>query len=256
MNTQNGNVGIGGTNGSAAKLMSQSAGGTQLLLQNNLSNDYSRLQFRNANSSTTNRFWDVAGYIDGTSQNNDRLNFYNFGIGDVLSLSGSGAVGFLGNFGQPGQVLVSNGLNAPPTWQAAGGSNNLFIARATSISGDLVSGSVDVPGLVANFNLSAPARVEFNFRVRISNRGCFGCGDRRTFVELVQIIPGGVTAVGSLTVYTPNSEFGDGVSGPIVLDLPAGSYSYKVRLTNSIFGTATTYSSQEMGILTWKIWPN
>ncbi len=255
MNTQNGNVGIGGENSSAAKLMSQSLGGAQLLLQNNSGSDYARLQMRNGNSAATTRFWDIAGYIDPTTRNNDRLNFYNFGIGDVLLLSGSGAVGFLGNFGQPGQVLVSNGSNAAPTWQAAAG-NNLFVARATVNSPDLVSGNIDVPGLVANFNLSAPAKVEFNFRVRIANRGCFACNDRRTFVELVQLVPGNVTVIGAIPVYTPNSEFADGVSGPFVLELPAGEYSFKVRITGSIFGTATTYASRENGILTWQVFPN
>jgi hypothetical protein len=258
MNTQNGNVGIGGTNTSTAKLMSQSAGGVQLLLQNNLTNDYTRIQMRNGNSPATTRFWDIAGYIDGATRNNDRLNFYNFGIGDVLSLSGSGAVGFMGNFGQPGQILVSNGTNAAPTWQAAagGGNNNLFVARASANSADLVTGSVDVPGLVANFNLTAPAKVEFNFRVRINNRGCFACNDRRTFVELVQLISGGVTVVGSIPVYTPNSEMADGVSGPFVVELPAGNYSYKVRISTSIFGTATTYAQNTISILTWRIYPN
>ncbi|MDH3244832.1 MAG: hypothetical protein OEM26_09475 [Saprospiraceae bacterium] len=71
--------------------------GAQILLFEN-ENDYARFRITNSlfNSSTNNRFWDIAGKIgpDNTGLE-DRLNFYLNGVGDILSLRGvdNGRVG-------------------------------------------------------------------------------------------------------------------------------------------------------------------
>ncbi len=170
----------------------------------------------------------------------------------------NGALAVQGNLGAPGQVLTSNG-NAGITWNTIPGFYNQAVQ--TDISAPLANtgaAAVDVPGLVANFTLSSAARVVLNFRVTVQNSGCLACGDRRTFVQLVQNVVGGTVTNTSLALYIPNSEMATIVSGPIVLDLPAGTYSYKVNMERSIFGTATvraTNNNTSRGLLTWQIYP-
>ncbi|MBL7731035.1 MAG: hypothetical protein JNM88_07650, partial [Chitinophagaceae bacterium] len=67
---------------------------------------------------------------------------------------------------------------------------------------------------------------------------------------------GGTTDIATTTVYTPNGEIADGVSGPIEVNLPAGTYSYKISIAPSIYGAATVYARQQEGIFTWQIFPN
>ncbi|NNL80434.1 MAG: hypothetical protein HKO67_08080 [Flavobacteriaceae bacterium] len=52
-------------------------------------NDYSRLSFANSNG---NYFWTIAGY-NNPLLDNDRLNFYNSRLGDIVSITGDGKVG-------------------------------------------------------------------------------------------------------------------------------------------------------------------
>jgi hypothetical protein len=187
----------------------------------------------------------------------NQVGFYGIGTGwSFIMNTSTGAISFGGNPGLPGQALISNGTAGAPYWQGVGGGAP-FVARPTANSPDLgTSGQVDVPGMVANFTLTAPSQVIFNFKLSIANRSCLACGDRRTFIDLLQNIIGGTTKIATTTVYTPNGEIADGVSGPIVLDLPAGTYSYKIVITPSIYGAATVYARQAEGIFTWQIYPN
>ncbi len=192
-------------------------------------------------------------------QSDNQVGFYGSGTGfSFLMNTQTGAISFGGNAGQPGQVLTSNGSGGAPIWQGGVGGGKPFVVRPTANSPDVVNGGsrVDVPGLVANFTLSVPSQVVFQFKLSIASRGCVACGDRRTFIYLVQNIVGGTTDIATTTVYTPNYEFSDGVSGPMVLDLPAGTYSFKVSVGPSIYGTATVYARQQEGIFTWQIYPN
>jgi hypothetical protein len=50
--------------------------------------DYARLEFTNANTA---RKWHIAGFI-GTAVADDRLNFWNSAVGDILSIRGDGTV--------------------------------------------------------------------------------------------------------------------------------------------------------------------
>jgi hypothetical protein len=54
-------------------------------------------------------------------------------------------------------------------------------------------------------------------------------------------------------VYTENGELYDLDTAPIVLDLPAGTHSYKVVMQSSIVGTATVYAYK--GQLAWSYYP-
>lgn len=218
------------------------------------------------------RIRSLPGYTAGMWLNNDansaspafmgmlsdnEVGIYGLGTGwSFIMNTSTGAISFGGNPGLPGQALISNGTAGAPYWQGVGGGAP-FVARPTANSPDLgTSGQVDVPGMVANFTLTAPSQVIFNYKLSIANRSCVACGDRRTFIDLLQNIIGGTTKIATTTVYTPNGEIADGVSGPIVLDLPAGTYSYKIVITPSIYGAATVYARQAEGILTWQIYPN
>jgi hypothetical protein len=187
-------------------------------------------------------------------QDNSRVGFYGAGgIGWGFTMNtANGALAINGNYGTAGQVLMSNGSSAAPAWTYA--ASQFFVANQTGQSGDLgTTGEVDIPGLVANFTIAAPARVVMNVTLRLVNRGCFTCGDRRTLVALRQNVVGGVQLIEERVVYTPNSEYNDLSTGPIILDLGAGSYSYKVSLLPSVYGTATVYALK--GRLSWSFYP-
>ncbi|MCX6316304.1 MAG: hypothetical protein NTW29_03380 [Bacteroidetes bacterium] len=191
-------------------------------------------------------------------QTDNQVGFFGNGTGwSFLMNTTTGAVSFGGAEGVAGQVLTSSGSAGAPVWKTPG-DGKPFVVRPTVNSPDLgTSGQVDIPNMVANFTLTEPSQVVFNYKISIFNRGCVACGDRRTFVELYQNIIGGTIRIATATVYTPNAQFADAVSGPIVLDLPAGTYSYKLLLTAStVYGTATVFARQAEGIMTWQIFPN
>jgi hypothetical protein len=131
------NVGIGVTNPAAKLEIRHTSGLTNphLLLYDNQSTNYSRLQFQNSSGA---KYWTIAGYLHNTIDANSRLNFYHSVFGDVLILTGDGKAGiggvpterldvngninltgalkFNNSTGIPGQVLVSNGSSSN-TWQ-------------------------------------------------------------------------------------------------------------------------------------------
>ena len=84
---------------------SSGSNGPQLILDEDDKTDFARLRFRNS-WSTTNpgdiptftytrspRYWDIAGNANGLTMAEDRLNFYNSGFGDILTIRGNGNVG-------------------------------------------------------------------------------------------------------------------------------------------------------------------
>lgn len=242
-NTLNSNVGIGNNNPNVP-LAFGAVLGKKISLYPGATGDVgfgvagNRLQIFSDNPNA-----DVAIGYDAAGTFNERF-----------AVKPNGALAVVGNTGQPGQVLVSNGSGAAASWSNAVG--NFYFASQTAASADLTSSTVnpiDIPGLAANFTLAAPARVVFQFRVRVFNKGCFGCGDRRTFVTLFQNISGGTSEVKVLPLYTPDGQFDYVVSGPIPVDLPAGTYSYKVSISNSNYGSATVFSSSD-GQLSWQFY--
>jgi hypothetical protein len=192
-------------------------------------------------------------------QADNQVGFFGFGSAGwgLLMNTQNGAISVGGSTGVAGQVLTSNGSGSAPSWQGGVGGGKPFVVRPSGNSPDLgTSGRVDIPNMAANFTLTVPSQVVFNFKISIANRSCIACGDRRTFIVLIQNIVGGTTDIATTTVYTPNGEIADGVSGPIVLDLPAGTYSYKLSIAPSIYGAATVFARQQEGIMTWQIYPN
>lgn len=94
----NGSVGIG-TNPTLGKLEVRSATiAPQLLLHQSSNSDFSRISFRNDNSTVNARYWDIAGFTDAALIDNDRLNFFCNGQGNILSLNGNGNAVLTGVF--------------------------------------------------------------------------------------------------------------------------------------------------------------
>jgi hypothetical protein len=60
-----------------------------LSLTDTIASNYARLQFKNTNSPS---YWHIAG-LNNTTNNTERLNFYNSTSGDVMSITGDGKVG-------------------------------------------------------------------------------------------------------------------------------------------------------------------
>jgi hypothetical protein len=98
----NGNVGIGVDPSSARLEIRSTSSSPQLLVHQAHTNDYSRIRFKNDNSLSNTRYWDIAGLTDGSLINgvNDRLNFFCSGQGDILSLFGNGNAVLMGNLTQ------------------------------------------------------------------------------------------------------------------------------------------------------------
>jgi hypothetical protein len=157
------------------------------------------------------------------------------------------------NAGAAGQVLTSGGPSAAPYWSAPSSSTFNQVLQ-TSRSADLPYGGqdVDLPGAVANFTLATAARVVFNYRASIVNNGCSGCGNGRTFLLLKQVTQGGAVSISNLMIETSNYQYSDGVSGPITVDLPAGSYSFKLSIRYSTSAVTTTYA--DLGKLSWQVY--
>jgi len=86
-----GNVGIGTTALMTARLnvaADSTIANATLRLHENTATDFARLEFTNTNSA---RVWHIAGFI-GSTQADDRLNFWNSAAGDIMSIRGDGTV--------------------------------------------------------------------------------------------------------------------------------------------------------------------
>ncbi|MCU0404634.1 MAG: hypothetical protein MUE99_08800, partial [Chitinophagaceae bacterium] len=76
----------------------------------------------------------------------------NGNFNERFAVKPNGALAVVGNTGQPGQVLVSNGAGAAASWSTISG-GYLFVAAQSANSGTVGSGSgvQDIPGLTADF---------------------------------------------------------------------------------------------------------
>jgi hypothetical protein len=71
-------------------------------------NDFARITLRNTNAvNSGNNFWDIAGYTNNT-RSFERLNFYNNATGNLMSITGTGAVG-IGTTNPDATLFVNEG---------------------------------------------------------------------------------------------------------------------------------------------------
>jgi hypothetical protein len=127
--TNNGNIGVGTISPTAKLHIVHTSGGItnpQLLLFEN-SAGYSRLNFMNASGSS---YWAIAG-LSSAINSSERLNFFNSGTGDIMSITGNGRVG-IGN-SNPASTLdvtgnlskTGNFINTASNYGVYGGSNSI-----------------------------------------------------------------------------------------------------------------------------------
>ncbi|MDQ7028895.1 MAG: hypothetical protein Q9O62_03520 [Ardenticatenia bacterium] len=89
--SSNSGIGVYGysASGNAGYFSANSTTSTATVRLHERADDYARLEFTNTN---TDRRWHIAGYI-GSTQAEDRLNFWNSAGGDIVSVTGDGKVG-------------------------------------------------------------------------------------------------------------------------------------------------------------------
>lgn len=87
-----GNVGIGAYSGGSAELLVSSPSNLTVpqIRLHETSSGYSRLNFDNGSGSGN--FWAIAG-LNATTRTAERLNFYNYKTGDIMSITGDGRIG-------------------------------------------------------------------------------------------------------------------------------------------------------------------
>jgi len=190
-------------------------------------------------------------------QADNQVGLYGSGTGwSFLMNTQTGAVSFGGNAGQPGQVLTSNGTGGAPSWQDARGSKLFYYAQPPPPSiAEFSDNEVDIPGAIANFTIVSAARVKFNYSSDVFARSCFACGDKRVLLRLRQNISGGTTLINQVASVIPNAQTMTVVSGPVVLDLAPGTYSYKLTILGNGIGS-TISAGGVSSLLSWEIYPN
>jgi hypothetical protein len=183
------------------------------------------------------------------------------GFVERFRMRANGALSVAGNAGQPGQVLVSNGGNSAPAWAPMPGSYTQVLQTSAALDNPTGDGQ-DVPGLMANITLASTATVVFHIRLNVSINACLGCEPNLSYIGLQKIVPGGVELVAYFPITTPVSKFNTFSSGPYLLNLPAGSHTFKVVLLNFGPVSSTTLTMTTIGggsnpgVLAWQIFPN
>ncbi|HJW27646.1 MAG TPA: hypothetical protein VJ508_00170, partial [Saprospiraceae bacterium] len=132
--TGDGNVGIGNSNPTTKFSVNGSTWPLQELKVN--TSEYSSLRFENQNTG----YWDVAGKI-GTTNSQDRLNFYHDAAGNVMSITGEGKVGI--NNINPSTTFSVNG-STWPLQELKVGNNGYCSLRFSNQN----SGYWDVAGII------------------------------------------------------------------------------------------------------------
>lgn len=228
-----GNVGIGTTNPSSAKLQvvgtvlantiyGFSAGGFAqpqgIFFQANAA-DFSRIRLASLGSGTSH--WDIAGFLTG-SPATDRLNFWNQGAGiDVLTLSGNGFVGVVTpNPSQRLEVLGNTLTNFGKFM------TNRPNASAVTFSGlDLMIDGVTQSGIYTPTGNSMAVYTGGTEKVRIDPNGLVGIGTLSPFYKLHVVNNGQPIYVENTT----NTMFSDGMTVRSGSNTTAGTWMIDFR---------------------------
>lgn len=180
---------------------------------------------------------------------------------ELFRIKGTGALGVAGNTGQSGQVLISNGSIASPSWAVAPGRYLQVIQSSDAV--DAPGGALQfVPGLQATVQLDRAAVVIFHIRVHISVESCLACEPNLSYIILQRELPNGVIQnVAAFPVTTPVGKINSFSSGPVMFNLPAGQHVYRIALANQgpISDSRVTWGflgTSNPGVLGWQIFPN
>lgn len=165
---------------------SENSGGPHLLLDEAEFGDFARLRFSNSillSGSVTKtytrheRYWDIAGKVDGTETSNDKLHIFNSSTGNILTVQGDEKVGI--NNSSPSRTLDINGNNR--------------------ISGYTETGNESIPyktRLIAFQSLPIPCSNNTSFDFDL------GINENRIIAADVLV------QTGSSSFYPPNERFG------------------------------------------------
>lgn len=170
---------------------------------------------------------------------------------EKFAVKPTGALAVSGNVGAPGQVLTSNGAGSA-YWSSVGAFNIVY--QSTSSVDAVPNQMLDVPGLEANFTLSTNAQVVFNLKIGYNSNYCLACAQNEVVLGLYKNVVGGTEFVQDVSggghgyPWTGNTL----TSGPIVVNLTPGTYSYKVTFKNwGVMEHEIGYK----GSLAWQIFP-
>lgn len=112
LNGTSGKVGIG-TDSPEGKLeVNSTSSFPQLSLMQGSASDYARIRFKNSNSVSNTRYFDIATYISSTAQALDKLSLFHSVAGDVLNIMGDGNAG-MGTAAPTARLEVASGTGSP-----------------------------------------------------------------------------------------------------------------------------------------------
>ncbi len=147
---------------------------------------------------------------------------YSNGFNERFAIKPTGALAIMGNRGNTGNLLQSNGPGLPASWGTNTDANTPVMIYGTA--GSVVIGAANsnltaLPGLTNTYNLAAPAQVRIDYEIEVDNYACFACG--QAVFEIVIDNRQGSTVLVSRD-YVDNDKITT-ARGSVVVDAPAGT---------------------------------
>ncbi len=151
---------------------------------------------------------------------------------ETMRIKGSGALAMNGNVGQPGQVLQTNGANAPATWVSATNAlynNTIGLSNGSSVTVKQTDGNPVIAGMSYTFSIPGNARLFVSYAVPVAAISCTFCGATSTYIEIR--INGGVNNTSKWDVANGSQQT---LAASKIIQLGAGTYT--VQLNISLLG--------------------
>jgi hypothetical protein len=180
------------------------------------------------------------------------------GYVERFRMRGNGALMVAGNAGQPGQVLVSNGIAASPSWASPPG-QYFQVFQTAEIGNTPLNIRELVPGLQTTIDLARASTVVLHIRLQQHVLPCFACTQNLSRIVLEKVLSSqSVQDVASFSNTTLVPSLLSFSSGPIIVNLPAGTHVFRVAYFNEGQGNNTIRNGQgsHPGVLAWQIFPN
>jgi len=180
------------------------------------------------------------------------------GYVERFRMRGNGALMVAGNAGQPGQVLVSNGIAASPSWASPPG-QYFQVFQTAEIGNTPLNIRELVPGLQTTIDLARASTVVLHIRLQQHVLPCFACTQNSSRIVLEKVLSSqSVQDVASFSNTTLVPSLLSFSSGPIIVNLPAGTHVFRVAYFNEGQGNNTIRNGQgsHPGVLAWQIFPN
>jgi hypothetical protein len=181
--------------------------------------------------------------------------------GGRFSILENGAIGVSNGTGTAGQVLTSNGAGSGTTWSNSSNKEqyNSFVHITQGSSITITGAEVAIPNLTHTITLLKPALVTINFKLNISNSGCFACSS--TDVDAILKLNNGIIdQVGTnLSNNTAVGFPGATLTLSRTLKLIAGTYTFQIfgknasSANNILFFSSPTSTNPPPGYMTVNI---